>query len=82
MTDKQRLTKEDFHSIFQDNIIGLQIWNHLYTRFVTNKQFDKDPFVHAHNAGMAEVIHYIHRRLSAELAEEQPSRREHWKLEE
>jgi hypothetical protein len=78
---KQRLTKEDFCSIFQDHSIGLLIWKHLHTKFVTNKSFDKDPYVHAFNAGQAEVIHYLIRRMTTDVDASRVNPRAEWNLE-
>lgn len=58
-TKSDRLTNEDFHSLFQDNILGQQIFSHLYLKFLTGKQFHADPYINAYNCGMAEVINYI-----------------------
>lgn len=56
------VTNEDFYALFQTNALGHQIFSHLYLKFLTGKQFDKDPYIHARNAGMAEVISYIVQR--------------------
>lgn len=55
----ERLTKDDYYAIFQTNPLGHQVFCDLYTRFVTNKKFNPDPYINAYNCGMAEVINYI-----------------------
>ena len=66
MLERKTVTNEHFHQIFQENPLGVDILFHLHGKFVLGKNFDKDPYVHAYNAGMAAVVNYITTRSVAE----------------
>lgn len=75
-----RLSNDDFYAIFQSHPLGHQIFCHLYTRFITNKRFDADPYVHAFNAGMAEMMTYIVQRCAPE-GDKTTTKENKWSLE-
>ncbi len=59
MTDNSSHNLRESYAITFNTPTGIAVLDHLYTLFYDRDGFDKDPYVHARNAGQRSVVKYL-----------------------
>lgn len=59
MTDNSQNKIAEAFAIAFNTPTGIEVLDHLHLRYYDIDSFDKDPYVHARNAGRRDVVRYI-----------------------
>ncbi len=76
MTDNSHQRIAEAYAIAFNTPTGVTVLDHLHKRFYDNDTFDKDPYVHARNAGQRSVVRFIMQMISQPQRDHQQAQQE------